>query len=358
MIEVNVYKVIDSEDVFFSWMFGEDLSFSADTVHRVFDENPDEKEFQFNINCDGGSVAEGLRIYDVLRTSGKTLYCNIEGGCHSMAVVLLLAAPAENRTANPNARALIHEVRVLPFDDMTATQLRSLADEIDTEQDAILDIYAERTGHDRAELETLMKEEKQRTAQELLNYGFISKINAYTTNKNKKRMDKKPKNVKGFLARLKNLLENEEPVNYDFTDADGNVLFSTEKEDDSLAVGDPVTIPDGSTDGTFTLEDGRTVTVAEGKVSEITEAGSSNENDEHVAALENALEEAGDIIEAQEEELVNLRNQVKNNTRSNYRVPSRQNNGKNTKPGQKTAEQLKEEMVEKRNQAKSKGGKA
>ena len=184
MVEVNVYKVIDSEDVFFNWMFGEDISFSADTVHRVFDENPDEKEFRFNINCDGGSVSEGLRIYDVLRTSGKTLYCNIEGGCHSMAVVLLLAAPAENRTANPNARALVHEVRAFTFDDMTADQLRSLADEIDTEQNAILDIYAERTGYDRAQLEILMKEEKQRTAQELLNYGFISKINAYTTNQN------------------------------------------------------------------------------------------------------------------------------------------------------------------------------
>ena len=50
MVEVNVYKVIDSEDVFFNWMFGEDISFSADTVHRVFDENPDKKD-KTNVHC-------------------------------------------------------------------------------------------------------------------------------------------------------------------------------------------------------------------------------------------------------------------------------------------------------------------
>ena len=46
-----------------------------------------------------------------------------------MAVVLLLAAPAENRTANPNSRALIHEVRTMVWDNQTAEQLRQLAEQ-------------------------------------------------------------------------------------------------------------------------------------------------------------------------------------------------------------------------------------
>src|ERR1035437_6191725 len=107
MIEIKVYKDINKEDIFFSFFGEEDpFSFSADTIHKIFDQYPEETEFTFNIDCDGGTVSEGLRIYDVLRTSGKTLFCNIEGGCHSMAIVLLLAAPAENRTANPNCRSL------------------------------------------------------------------------------------------------------------------------------------------------------------------------------------------------------------------------------------------------------------
>lgn len=353
MVEIDVYKVIDKEDVFFSWMFGEEFSFSADTIHKVFDENPDEKEFKFNINCDGGSVSEGMRIYDVLRTSGKTIFCNIENGCHSMAVVLLLAAPKENRTANPNARALIHEVRAFPFGNMTADDCRTLADEIDQEQNSILDIYAERTGSDRNFLETSMKEEKQRTAQWLLDNGFISKINIYTTNsKNKRQMSKPELKRKNLLQRIANLLGGE-IVNYDFKDADGNVLFSTEKEDDSLAVGDPVTIPDGSTEGTFTLEDGRTVTIAEGKVSEIQEASTTDEKDERIAELENALEEAGEVITEQEKEITNLKNQIgsKYNVATRRITPGKQNATQNNTD----SKTLKAEVKEKRNLAN--GGK-
>ena len=140
------------------------LLFSADAIHKVFDENPEETEFKFHINCDGGVVSEGLRIYDVFALRAKTLHCNIEGGCHSMAIILLLAAPKENRTANPNSRALIHEVRGGSWDFLKADELRTVADEIEREQNAILDIYADRTGYDRAELEILMKEEKMRTA--------------------------------------------------------------------------------------------------------------------------------------------------------------------------------------------------
>ena len=346
MIEINVYKPIDKEDVFFKFFGEEDpFSFSADTIHEIFDKNPDEKEFKFNINCDGGLVSEGLRIYDVLRTSGKTFHCNIEGGCHSMAIILLLAAPKENRTANPNARALIHEVRGGSWDALTAEQLRGLADEIENEQNAILDIYAERTGYDRAELETLMKDEKVRTAQELLKYGFISKINTYSTNQKKGTMSKQKKQdvlnaADKFLKGLKNLLSPEEVVNYDFTDADGNVLFSTEKEDDSLEVGDAA-----SPDGTFTLPDGRTVVIADGAVTEINEAEEEETENlqNRVEELENALEEAQTII-------TNLRNELG----SGYQAKPRNTNPKGGKQAP-TVDDIKNDVREKRNQMK--GGK-
>lgn len=348
MVEVSIYKDIASQDeAIWLQMFGvEDAVFSAENVHAIFKDNPDEQEFKFNINCNGGSVSEGLRIYDVLRTSGKTLYMNVEGGCHSMAIVLLLAAPKENRTANPNARALIHEVYTTVVDNMTAAELRELANAIEVEQNALLDIYADRTGYDRNELETLMKEEKTRTANELLKYGFISKINTYTTNLNSKKMSKKEKNVvlkeaNSFLNKLKNLLKGDDVKNYDFTDEDGNVLFSTEKEDDSLEVGDVAT-----PDGTFELTDGRTVTIADGVVTEITEPadeGGESENEARIEELENALQEAEQII-------VDLKNQLQ----SNYKPANRR-----TKPqtgnNVKTVEELKNEAAEKRR--KLKGGK-
>lgn len=304
MLNINVYDTIDKRDVVASMLGLPDFTFNADTLLKVLNEHPDEKEIRLNINCDGGSVNEGLRIYDVLRTSGKEIYTNVEGNCHSMAVVLLLSAPKENRTANQNARALIHEVRAGVSEMLTATELTNIANEIQQEQDAILNIYAERTGHDRTELEALMKKEKVNTAKELQKYGFIAKINQYTTNQKKQEMSEQTKkgilNVAGdFLKKVNQLLQIQ-PVNYDFTDADGNVVMSTEKEDDSLAVGDPVMLPEGATEGKVELADGRTIVVAEGIVAEIIEPEMGNEEVANLKAeietLKNTLAEATNVI--------------------------------------------------------------
>lgn len=355
MVEIDIYKPIDREDPFMSLWFGDDWVFSADNIHRAFDENPTEKDFRFNINCDGGSVSEGLRIYDVLRTSGKNIYMNIEGGCHSMAVCLLLAAAKENRTANPNCRALIHEVRACTCDNLTADEAQALADEIRTEQEAILDIYVDRTGTDRQKLEELMKAEQQLTAEQLKEYGFISKINVYTTNrkkhfktKNFKEMAKTKKEVisaaDNFMKKLKNLLS-ATVVNYDHKDADGNVLFTTEAEDDTLEVGMAA-----SPDGEFELTDGRVVVITDGVIAEIREAnGDEGYNEElenlraRVAALEGALTEAENVI-------TDLRNEVG----STYTVRNRQTQPQG-KAAPKTSAELKNEAKEKLE--KMKGGK-
>lgn len=356
MVEIKVYKPIDKEDILWSYFMNEEspFSFSADNIHRIFDENPDETDFKLHINCDGGSVSEGLRIYDVLRTSGKTLHCNIEGGCHSMAIVLLLAAPKENRTANPNARALIHEVRSFIWDNMTAQELREYADEIDMEQNNILDIYAERTGYERSELENLMKEEKVRTAQELIKYGFISKINTYSTNQKKQtktmannQKDEVMKEATNFLSKLTNLLKpkNEvDPVNFDFMDADGNVLFSTEQADDTLEVGMVA-----SPDGTFTIEDGRTIVIAGGVITEIQDAMT---NDAEVEELQNRISELENALNESQTVITNLQNKVT----STYNAKGRQTQTqKGVQNGAKTIAELKNEALEKRQQLK--GGK-
>jgi endopeptidase Clp len=270
-----------------------------------------------------------------------------------MAVCLLLAAAKENRTANPNCRALIHEVRACTYDNLTADDAQALADEIRTEQEAILDIYVDRTGTDRQTLEELMKAERQLTAEQLKEYGFISKINVYTTNrkkhfktKNFKEMAKTKKEVisaaDNFMKKLKNLLS-ATVVNYDHKDADGNVLFTTEAEDDTLEVGMAA-----SPDGEFKLTDGRVVVITDGVIAEIREAdggdGGELENlRARVAALEGALTEANNVI-------TDLRNEVG----STYTVRNRQTQPQG-KAAPKTSAELKNEAKEKLE--KMKGGK-
>jgi ATP-dependent Clp protease protease subunit len=326
MIEIDINKDIarQSDEIFLS-MFGIETGvFSSETVKNILTENEDETDFMFNIRCDGGSVSEGLTIYDILRSSGKNIYMNIEGSCHSMATVLLLAAPHENRTANKNSRALIHQVYSGFGGYANADQLKAEVEDLEREQNAILDIYAERTNIEREKLETLMKEEKFRTAEELLEYGFISKINSYNTNFNKNKMT--GKEILDKLNALGSMVEKalkKEPINKDFKDVDGNVIFTTEAE--TLEVGTEVQ----GADGVYTLEDGTVVTIKEGKVDAIDTPAAENEemtalkaeNDALKTELETLRNQAteneslinsqNETLEQVKEELTNLKGQVK-----------------------------------------------
>lgn len=294
-------------------MFGmEDCIFSADVVKKLLQDSPEGEEIKLNIHCSGGLISEGLAIYDLLRTSGRTLHANIEGSCHSMATVLLLAAPAENRTGNINLRAVIHHPHISLCGDYTADEITAASKELAKEEETILDIYEERTGKNRAALAAWMASGKERTATELLNMNFISRINSYNTNFKQTKMNRTGKQPQGaiakaaaFLGKAKALLAPDGGASFAYCDAEGNTVFTAATETDVLAVGDSVMLSgDGKeNDGVFTLEDGRTVTIADSVVTEIADAqeGEEGEGDAvalaaRITMLEGALSEAETVI--------------------------------------------------------------
>lgn len=295
MIEIKLHQPIASADSAWMYGFGEDAGvFSLQFVQKLFAEHPDEQDFKFNIHCCGGEVEEGLAIYDALRTSGKNIYMNIEGACHSMAVTLLLAAPFENRTANPNCRALIHKVWTFSTCG-TADELVKTAEQVRSLQNSILNIYADRTSVEREVLEQIMNEEKERTADELLAWGFISKVNSYNTNIKRPKMKNLIEKIANFLGDIKK--EAEEAVNYVFYGEDGERLFETEREDDFLEVG-MVARPDGD----FDIGE-RIVVIREEVITEIREKTEEEATDEEL----NALREEATALR---EELNTLREQM------------------------------------------------
>jgi ATP-dependent Clp protease protease subunit len=356
MLEVQIYDDIDNKksQTFLSAWGMDDCIFSADTVKRVLRENPDEKDIKFDIHCDGGSVSEGLAIYDILKTSGRNLHMNIEGSCHSMATILLLAAPAENRTGNANLRALVHHVYAPLSGYYNIEEIGTIADSLAREESAILDIYEERTGKNRAALAAWMKSEKERTATEMLNMNFISKINSYNTNFKNGKMEKNKKTAgnSGINAAVKKAssvlskIRGFFAVNYDYTDADGNVVFSTESEDDTLAVGDAVTLSDGGSEGVFTLEDGRVVTVVDSIVTEIGDEDDTSTEEINALRAENA--ELKNALRETESAIVDLCNQLQSGFVPGKRIITKQNPSN----AKRTAEELKAEAKEKLKKAR------
>lgn len=363
-IEVNLPIGTESEN---RWMaiWGEDaVVFSLDTIKRIFDEHPDEKDVRFNFNCDGGVVSEGFAIYDYIRTSGRNIYTNIEGGCHSMAIVMLLAAPLEHRTAQRHAQSLIHCVRADFYGTATAEELERYAEELKADEEKILDIYADRTGEDKETLRALMHEEKMRDTDFLIEHKFIGSVNAYNTNrrvnennlltKNAKTMAKKTEDVltmaSNCLSAIKNLLSGS-AKNYDHTDADGNVLFSTDAEDATLEVG-----MTASPDGTFELPDGRTIIIADGVITEIREAQAQdthtdeefNALTEQVATLTeqvNTLTEQNGTLTNQLTEAANVITELHSQLTSNYKPSNTHRIAPVKKPEERTASQNEAERM-------------
>jgi ATP-dependent protease ClpP protease subunit len=286
---------------------------SAEDVRNFLIENKDESDILFNINCVGGGVREALNMYDIIRESGKNIFANNAGKCHSAAVLIMLAAPIENRSSEPNARALVHRVRTGNISGATEDELVQSLDSIRTEEQEVLNVYAERTSKPLEELDALMKSERMCTAQDLLNYGFISKINNYNTNSlNNLKMKDLLNKLEKVVAKVTNLLP-AEPVNKDFTDVDGNVLFTSEAE--TLEVGSDVSVEGG----VYTLADGSIITVEGMKVTAIeTPAPQNSEVDDlkaenealkaELEALKANVNTQSETIEAQNAALVEVKN--------------------------------------------------
>ncbi len=340
MLEIKLHEVIDAESQawIYEW-FGMPHPFTLETLQKLLEDNPDEHDIKLNIHCDGGSVHEGLALYDCLRTSGRNIYCNVEGGCHSMAIVLLLAAPKNQRTANPNSQFLIHEVQGGVEGSTTAVE--RYAEEMRDLQERILDIYADRTGYDRAELAEAMAEEKMRDADYMLAHGFIGAINQYNTNKNGNKMN--------LFESLKNLLskaeaeglgeQNAAPANDELTQLRENIATLEAERNEARQQVETLTAERD--------EQMNRAVEAENKVTDLTEQ--VNALNEQKDNLTNEVATLNEQVKAKDEEIHNLKEQLGSNF-----VPQQRMNGIPAGEGKQDGKQ--QDSEERKNEVRDKLG--
>ena len=136
-------------------------------------EDPD-KDIQFYINSPGGSVTDGLMIYDTMKLIKPDVQTICMGMAASMGSVLLAAGTKGKRCILPNAEVMIHQP--LGGAQGQATEILIAADHIKDTRVRLNQILADNCGKD---LETLMKDTDRdhwMTAQEALDYGIVDKI--------------------------------------------------------------------------------------------------------------------------------------------------------------------------------------
>ena len=145
------------------------------TAQLLFLEAEDpEKDIQFYINSPGGSVSDGLMVYDTMRLIKPDVQTICMGMAASMGSVLLSAGTKGKRCILPNAEVMIHQP--LGGAQGQATEILIAADHIKDTRVRLNQILADNCGKD---LETLMKDTDRdhwMTAQEALDYGIVDKI--------------------------------------------------------------------------------------------------------------------------------------------------------------------------------------
>ena len=136
-------------------------------------EDPD-AEIQFYINSPGGSVTDGMAIYDTMQFVKCDVSTICIGMAASMGAFLLAAGTKGKRIALPNSEIMIHQP--LGGAKGQATDIKIQTDLILRTRDKLNAILAERTGKPIDVIARDTERDNYMTAQQALEYGIIDKI--------------------------------------------------------------------------------------------------------------------------------------------------------------------------------------
>jgi ATP-dependent Clp protease, protease subunit len=130
------------------------------------------KDIVIRMNSVGGSVFDGLAIYNVLRSHKGYVNVKIEGLSASIASIIALAG--DNIEMAENGFFMIHN----PFGKSMggAEDMRKTADLLDKIKQELVNIYATKTQLSDETISNMMDEETWLTSQEAKEMGFIDTI--------------------------------------------------------------------------------------------------------------------------------------------------------------------------------------
>lgn len=136
-----------------------------------------EKDIYLYINSPGGSVSDGLAIYDTMQYIKCDVSTICMGMAASMGAFLLSAGKKGKRIALPNSQIMIHQPLISGgglSGQVTDIQIR--ANSLQLTKERLNRILCENTGKD---YETICRDTERdnfMTAEEALNYGLIDKV--------------------------------------------------------------------------------------------------------------------------------------------------------------------------------------
>lgn len=182
--EGNVHKLYLYDDVsaygkfdWNTWSY-KDSETSAKYFRDRLEEIPDADTIELHINSDGGSVKEGVAIYNLLKQKACHKVGCVDGVAYSIAFVILQAC--DERVMGIGTSALIHEIWMEVSGN--ARELRKAADDLDVLMESNRKIFLSRSNLEEKQLMKMMEAETFLTPDQCLEYGLIDRIEEYQAN--------------------------------------------------------------------------------------------------------------------------------------------------------------------------------
>ncbi|MBT4349363.1 ATP-dependent Clp protease proteolytic subunit [bacterium] len=138
------------------------------------DSQDDKKPIKMYINSPGGSVTDGLAIYDTMQYVKAPVSTICVGLAASMGALLLTAGEPGQRFALPNSEVLIHQI--MGGASGQASDIKIKAEQILKLKSRLNKILQKHTGQSLAKVEKDADRDYYMTAEEAVQYGLVDKI--------------------------------------------------------------------------------------------------------------------------------------------------------------------------------------
>ena len=162
--DVSEYGTFD----WWTWEYTESET-SAEFFRKALAEIPESATIELHINSYGGSVKEGIAIYNQLKQKKcREIVAYVDGFAYSIASVIMQAA--DRRVMGLGTSLLIHNMWLTVAGN--AAELRKAADDLDVLMESNRQIYMERVNITEDELIEMMDNETYLTPEQAVEKGF------------------------------------------------------------------------------------------------------------------------------------------------------------------------------------------
>ncbi len=148
---------------------------TAKSIKRALDANPSAKNITVLLDSPGGDVFDGVTIHNLLKRSKAEVTVEVLGEASSAASIIAQGASPGKLKMAVGTMMMVHKASTYAAGN--ASDMRDVADALETLDEGLVDIYASRNKTtSREDILAMVDEETWMTAKEAVEKGFADEV--------------------------------------------------------------------------------------------------------------------------------------------------------------------------------------